>query len=149
MKIQGKSRGSTNGLLNQKNLLRVETRNAILTAIIILENEQEDVIWTNIGVCKKAGLLSTVSLKKMWNRDLLQRVVDHNILLNQKKSESINANDEQVSNIFIERKFKKRLIKMKEQLLIYAAENTELVLKNKRLEEKLNRLEKLRRLVVV
>jgi len=73
-----KARGSTKGILHYQSEAKKRTRLALETALNSLLSDMPNSRWTNALVCRRAGLESTVSLKKPWNQDLLERIHKHN-----------------------------------------------------------------------
>jgi pentose-5-phosphate-3-epimerase len=79
--LRGKPRGSTLGIERYQVQAREKARLSLISAIRDLHLESPNAIWTNIDVCRRAGLKSSVALKKSWNCDICQRIQQHNFTL--------------------------------------------------------------------
>jgi hypothetical protein len=86
--IHGKPRGTTVGIEKYQVKAREKARLSLICAVTDLWSELPNVAWTNIDVCRRAGLKSSVALKKPWNYDILQKIRQHNSTVNNVASNS-------------------------------------------------------------
>lgn len=141
-----KPRGSILGIKTYQIKIRDKTRLSLLQAITSLKINSPHVRWTNIELCKQAGLTSSVALKKPWNKDIWDMLIKHNSTVHEGMSTDNQKTVE--SHQRLDKRMTAKIDVLKAHLVRRDAELLALEKENQLLRQQLERQEKLRRLVV-
>jgi len=136
-----KPRGSTHGIKRYQSDVRERTRSTLQQTLKTLALECPNSLWSNIQICRKAGLASSVALKKPWNADITALIQSHNakireMLLHEKFSKKT---DTQTSTAAAKHPTSKLIKKLRSELAIRDAELFELEKENRALRAQLHR----------
>lgn len=138
---RGKPRGAIDGLVRYQRQSRDNARTALTKALIEILAESESNFVTVTAVCRRAGLSSTVAIKKYWNQDLIEKINTHNDQIKTRPIALVNSSvfDANTST----RRLKNTLKKLRIELSLRIAELAALENENTMLKSKIKRLQSL------